>query len=670
MQPSPGPTKTPYTVVARRYRPQAFDDLIGQSHVVTALGNAIRQNRVGHAYLFTGARGVGKTSAARIFAKCLNCVTGPTPTPCNQCDICQLVSTGEDIDVIEIDGASNRGIDEIRELRSNAGVRPSRARYKIYIIDEVHMLTREAFNALLKTLEEPPGHVKFLFCTTDPQKIPITVLSRCQRFDFVPVDTPDIAGRLREIAEAEGVAAEPAALDLLARRAGGSMRDSQSLLEQLLSFSDQALTVADVHRLLGTADLSTIATIARGIAGSEPGLAIAAIHSALSSGADPARFAQQLVTYTRDLLALASGCGPGLMLQVGAGDLPEAELLAQQFGLERLLAVLQILDAAVVRMQSSPHARIILEAAVARAATLSGVLPISQLVSAAGQALPALTPAASSAGPIKPVLPVAVATPPASPDPAGSGEPVSGATAKAAATGSTTEPQAVDPSTPAGTPKKKEPVAEAEGPEAEGLTDQEREGTGATAAPIASREPMSASSMTAPVESRRGPMAVASSSASTTATATPPRPAQTTATADWNPQRISELWQQLLTSLQSAGDMMADMVSGFSRLESFDRQQLTVTLQREYDCQLCNDENRKRRLESTLAGIAGHPVRLEFRFDPAAQAVAAPAAPRMSRVQRLRSLEQNPMVRCLIERFDAEITDFDERRPTKPLAPR
>ena len=225
-----------YQVVALRYRPQAFGDLVGQGHVARALSNAIESNRVGHAYLFTGARGVGKTSSARIFAKCLNCAKGPTPTPCNECDICNSVSVGEDVDVLEIDGASNRGIDEIRQLRSNAAIRPGRGRYKIYIIDEVHMLTQQAFNALLKTLEEPPGHVKFIFCTTDPQKIPITVLSRCQRYDFSPVQPNEITNRLKEIADNEGVKASDEALQLLARRANGSMRDSQSLLEQLFSF--------------------------------------------------------------------------------------------------------------------------------------------------------------------------------------------------------------------------------------------------------------------------------------------------------------------------------------------------------------------------------------------------------------------------------------------------
>src|SRR5215210_4890141 len=188
-----------YTVIARRYRPQAFDELVGQEHVARALQQAISSGRVGHAYLFTGARGVGKTSAARILAKALNCVEGPTPTPCNQCDVCLRVTAGDDVDVLEIDGASNRGIDEIRQLRQNVAVRPSRVRYKIYIIDEVHMLTKEAFNALLKTLEEPPPHVKFIFATTEVEKVPITILSRCQRFDFNGIPLPTLLERLRDI---------------------------------------------------------------------------------------------------------------------------------------------------------------------------------------------------------------------------------------------------------------------------------------------------------------------------------------------------------------------------------------------------------------------------------------------------------------------------------------
>ena len=237
-------TSGEYVVIARRYRPQTFGELVGQQHVARALEQAITSDRVGHAYLFTGARGVGKTSAARILAKALNCVRGPTPTPCNECDVCRSVATGDDVDVLEIDGASNRGIDEIRQLRQNVSVRPSRSRFKIYIIDEVHMLTKEAFNALLKTLEEPPEHVKFIFATTEANKIPITILSRCQRFDFAGIDMGAIQTRLAQIAAAEGVEIEPEAVQILASRAAGSMRDSQSLLEQLLSVTDKRITGA------------------------------------------------------------------------------------------------------------------------------------------------------------------------------------------------------------------------------------------------------------------------------------------------------------------------------------------------------------------------------------------------------------------------------------------
>ena len=386
-----------YTVVARRYRPQAFDDLIGQGHVVQALSNAINSSRVGHAYLFTGARGVGKTSSARIFAKCLNCQEGPTTSPCNQCDICESVSVGEDVDVLEIDGASNRGIDEIRQLRSNANVRPSRSRFKIYIIDEVHMLTQAAFNALLKTLEEPPEHVKFIFCTTDPQKIPITVLSRCQRFDFSPVKSDEIRNSLQKIATDEGIQADEAALALLARRANGSMRDSQSLLEQLLSFCGQEITTADVNQLLGTADIQMVADIARQMIANDSGGTLAAIHNGLNQGVDAGQLAQQLLGYFRDLMAAKVGCSEELLLYTSVGDLGELRQQAETLGLEKTMSIIQVLDAAVVRMQHSLHARTLIEVAAVRICSLQDLDSISDLVSALSSGQPLATRPATTA---------------------------------------------------------------------------------------------------------------------------------------------------------------------------------------------------------------------------------------------------------------------------------
>src|SRR6056297_4044681 len=291
-----------YVVVARRYRPKNFAELVGQGHVSQALKNAIATNRVGHAYLFTGARGVGKTSTARIFAKALNAPGGPTATPDSDSDVSQAIDAGEDVDVLEIDGASNRGIDEIRSLRAGVGVRPSRSRFKIYIIDEVHMLTQAAFNALLKTLEEPPEHVKFIFCTTDPEKIPITVLSRCQRFDFAPVETDEIVQRLQEIVAAENAAADEDALELLARRATGSMRDSQSLLEQVLSFSSGRPTIDSVHRLLGTADDARLDALTSALIDRDGKEALEQADAAIAAGVDAGQLAEQLLGYFRDLL--------------------------------------------------------------------------------------------------------------------------------------------------------------------------------------------------------------------------------------------------------------------------------------------------------------------------------------------------------------------------------
>ena len=384
-----------YRVVALRYRPETFNDLIGQTQVATALGNAIQQNRVGHAYLFTGARGVGKTSSARIFAKCLNCAAGPTIEPCGQCDICQGVSSGEDVDVLEIDGASNRGIDEIRQLRANANVRPSRSRYKIYIIDEVHMLTVAAFNALLKTLEEPPEHVKFIFCTTDPEKIPITVLSRCQRFDFPPIKTLEIVNRLRHIVDKESIEAEDKALELLARRAGGSMRDSQSLLEQLLSYSSNKITVGEVHGLLGTADNDAVFDIADAMVSNDPANALTVVNQSLESGVDAGQLTSQLLGLFRDAMAVLVGCDEALLLNCSADDQPRLQSLAAALGVEKVLAVLQVLDQSLVKARNTTSVRTVLETAIVRCSHLDNLDQIPQLIhqlQAGGAASPVSTP--------------------------------------------------------------------------------------------------------------------------------------------------------------------------------------------------------------------------------------------------------------------------------------
>ncbi len=415
-----------YQVVARKYRPLDFTKLVGQAHIAQGLSTAITTQRVGHAYLFTGARGTGKTSTARIFAKALNCVHGPTPSPCGQCDVCQGVTAGDDLDVIEIDAASNRGIDEIRQLRANAGKTPSRARYKIYIIDEVHMLTKEAFNALLKTLEEPPEHVKFMLCTTDPEKIPITVLSRCQRFDFAPVATEEIKQRLREICEAEGMMAEADALQMVARRAAGSMRDSQSLLEQLLSVCQGQITVADVNRMLGTAQSGRLGELAAALAARDVQQCLLCVDYALRERADVGQLAEQLLEYLRDILAASLGASRDILLATSPDVYDHLVRSGKQLGCETLLAMLQILDHALVRMRQSMHPRVLLEIAIIRMCQLEALDELSQVLgqlqsgviaaaSAPTAARPGIAPPTTTPMPIaRPATMPNIASPPAS----------------------------------------------------------------------------------------------------------------------------------------------------------------------------------------------------------------------------------------------------------------
>jgi DNA polymerase-3 subunit gamma/tau len=391
-----------YVVVARRYRPQTFEGLIGQEHVAQALQGAIASERVGHAYLFTGARGVGKTSAARILAKCLNCERGTSPAPCNECEICQGIAAGDDVDVLEIDGASNRGIDEIRQLRQNVAVRPSRARFKIYIIDEVHMLTKEAFNALLKTLEEPPEHVKFIFATTEATKIPITILSRCQRYDFAGIDAQAIHRRLAEIAAAEGVEADADALAIIAIRAAGSMRDSQSLLEQLLAAGAGRITAADVTNLLGLAPAVRLSQLVAPLVERNAAAALAELDAAIAEGAEPGQLIDQLLGYFRDVLTQAVGCSENQLLYALPGQHEEIRSVASRLGVETLLAVCQVLDQAAARLRVSTQVRTLAEMALVRICRLQDLDDLAALVEQLKTGAPAAPSAPRRPTPLAP----------------------------------------------------------------------------------------------------------------------------------------------------------------------------------------------------------------------------------------------------------------------------
>ena len=312
-----------YLVLARKWRPQSFAEVVGQPHVTRTLQNAISKNRIAHAYLFCGARGVGKTSVARIFAKTINCLAEDSSRPCNECSNCREITQGNAVDVLEIDGASNRGIDNIRDLRETVRYRPAKSRCKIYIIDEVHMLTAEAFNALLKTLEEPPEHVLFFFATTEPHKIPATILSRCQRFDFRRIPTQELVRHLRHIALQEQAGLPDGVLYALAREADGSMRDAQSLLEQILAFSGEDLSGEEILDILGIVDRQSINRVVSAVLDGDARTCLEIVADLYRRGIDCRRFCQQLCDYFRNLLVLATG-GRGIESLL---DLPEDEIL-------------------------------------------------------------------------------------------------------------------------------------------------------------------------------------------------------------------------------------------------------------------------------------------------------------------------------------------------------
>jgi DNA polymerase-3 subunit gamma/tau len=290
-----------YLVLARKWRPQTFDEIVGQKHISDTLSNAIRSDRVAHAFLFTGVRGVGKTTAARVLAKALNCEKGPTPKPCNKCSNCLEVTAGNCVDVLEVDGASNTGVNDVREIIENVRYQPAKSRFKIYIIDEVHMLSTSAFNALLKTLEEPPPHVKFIFATTDPHKVPHTIHSRCQRYDFRRIPARLIVERLAEIAKADGIAVSERGLYLIAREAEGSMRDAQSLFDQVIAYAGKKINDEDVAGALGLADRALLFDLAAAIIERNPAKALEVVERLHRFGYDLRRFVRELLEHVRNL---------------------------------------------------------------------------------------------------------------------------------------------------------------------------------------------------------------------------------------------------------------------------------------------------------------------------------------------------------------------------------
>lgn len=370
-----------YTVLARKYRPQSFDDLVGQEHVAKTLANAIAQNRVAHAFLFTGVRGVGKTTSARLLAKCLNCQNGPTAQPCNACDACNEITNGVDIDVLEMDGASNNSVDDVRRLQESIPFRPARDRFKIVIVDEVHMLSTGAFNAFLKTLEEPPPHVKFIFATTEAHKVPITIRSRCQRYDFRLIPQSVVKERIKTVLAAEKIRADDAAIAIVAREAAGSMRDALTLLDQIVAFGGDSLKGEDVAKSLGLADRKLVHDAMQAVLAGDGKRVLEVVDVIATQGLDLLHFAKQLLGLARNLVVVrVLGVHDDALGELVDEEREEAKKLsasADALELQRVFASVAKLVDEVARATAP---RMVLEMALVRAATRPPLRQLSDVL--------------------------------------------------------------------------------------------------------------------------------------------------------------------------------------------------------------------------------------------------------------------------------------------------
>ncbi|MEO6034794.1 MAG: DNA polymerase III subunit gamma/tau [Verrucomicrobiota bacterium] len=393
-----------YQVIARKYRPQRFADVVGQEHVTQTLSNAITQNRIAHAYLFVGPRGTGKTTIARIFAKCLNCTGGPKVDFPDDDPRANEITEGRSLDVMEIDGASNRGIDEIRALRETAQYAPAGSKFKIYIIDEVHMLTKEAFNALLKTLEEPPAHVKFMFATTEPEKVLPTILSRCQRFDLRRIPAALIVSHLGYIAKKESVTIDDAALQAIARGSDGGMRDAESTLDQLISFCGDKIAEADVLSMFGLTAQSQIYSLARAILAGEIEPALRELNDLAKQGKDLARLVSELLNHFRNLLIFRVSNGDMRILEVSETEAATLQEQSSALSADSLTRIMEVLTDCEGRLRDAASKKILIEVALLKAIEARNAISIETVLKhlqemRSGIAAPAILPATA---PVRP----------------------------------------------------------------------------------------------------------------------------------------------------------------------------------------------------------------------------------------------------------------------------
>jgi len=373
-----------HIVSARKFRPQSFEEIVGQKHIVRTLCNALDKKRIAHAYLFSGTRGVGKTTTARILAKALNCSDGPTSTPCQKCDNCVEITKGSSLDVMEIDGASNTGVDNIRDLKENVMFTPAKSLYKIYIIDEVHQISKAAFNALLKTLEEPPDHVIFIFATTELNKVPDTILSRCQRFEYKSISLNDIITQLKMIAEKEGVAATPGAIDIIARRARGSMRDAQSMFDQAAAYGGGEVSDEDVKLILGLVDRSTLFGVMDAIKANDRGKLLEFMESIIFTGSDPRLFLEDMAGTIRNIMM--ASLRPSSLSGFEPEEKEKLIKWAGSFDYDELQRFFDVIIDTIERIKYSSQPELALEMGILRLTEKRGLRKIDDMISEVSQA--------------------------------------------------------------------------------------------------------------------------------------------------------------------------------------------------------------------------------------------------------------------------------------------
>ncbi len=369
-----------YVIFARKYRPMTFKEMIGQKHVVQTLMNAVKNDRVAQGYIFSGMRGVGKTTTARILAKTLNCQQGPTPDPCNQCEFCREINEDRSVDVLEIDGASNRGIEEVRALREGVKYKPIHSRYKVIIIDEVHMLTREAFNALLKTLEEPPPHTIFIFATTEFHKVPPTIVSRCQYFEFKKISQKEIINHLLYITKQENITISAFGLNAIAEAADGSLRDAQSLLDQAVSFSGENISDEDLKEILGAISRETLFNFSSSILEEEPSRIFPLVEEVIEKGHDLRFFYKELIQHFRNMLLVKSVQNPRELLALSDGDIEALEKEAEKASADDFLRYLVALQQGEQGLKFSSHPRIYLEALLVKLCHFRKIVPLQNII--------------------------------------------------------------------------------------------------------------------------------------------------------------------------------------------------------------------------------------------------------------------------------------------------